>query len=310
MALEFTEEQLRFLMNDYYGGYKQRRVQRTQQTIGGRTVGAEGYTTGNNTGYYKNNPLWRSIGDELGININSTNDLSQLYQYFNENYINTNGKGKAEAEVVENSQGSPATQDTPALKPGEDGYAYEPTNNYANNANLNTDGTTKPPGNYDYSSYDEGKVLSEAKKGITTKFYNQAYGQTVDQGESMFGLADLAGNLQAGQSATDLLNYFDNTQSQTLAAEQRKGQGGIYDEVAALAEAETPVNLSKLGGTGGPTAKMNIPPAMVGKAGNAAGVRPKRSQASKYGRNSMGTSQFNRNSFDRRSALRIKGLNI
>ena len=308
MALKFNEDQLLNLTNDFYGGYKQgERARYEMRGAGdGRALRQTGYSNYLDTNYYKNNKNWRAIGDELGININSINDISQLYDYFNKNYL---GGGKNQEE--ESSGGS---SEPKALKPGDPGYTSEPTNNY--NPGTGVYGT--PEGEqvpqYDYSGYDAMAIANQVKKTgkVTTEFFNQFYNQDPEVGKKRFGHADLEGNLAAGISATDLLAYFDSNKQDTLNEDQRKGKGGIYDQVAGLAEAEAPLDLTSLPGAGGPVGKMNIAPAMVGKGGNASGVRPKRSKGSRYGRNSAGTSQFNRKSFGNSSTspLTIGGLNI
>ena len=308
MALTFSEEQLRQLMNDYYGGYRTRQKPRYEMRGAGdgRAMTQTGYYDQLNTDYYKNNSNWRAIGDKLGININSINDISQLYDYFNENYLKG---GSNKQEEVESAPAAPKE-----LKPGEPGYNSEPTNNY--NPGTGVYGT--PEGQqvpqYDYSGYDSMAIANQVKKTgkVSTEFFNQFYNQDPEIAKQRFGHADLEGNLAAGISATDLLAYFNSNKQGTLNDDQKKGKGGIYDQVAALAEAEEPLDLEPLPGAGGPVAKMNIPPAMVGKAGNASGVRPKRSKGSRYGRNSGGTSQFNRRNFGNaaKSPLTIGGLNI
>jgi hypothetical protein len=167
-------------------------------------------------------------------------------------------------------------------------------------------------GQYDHSGYDEAALLAGAAKDPTSGFYNKAYGQSPETGTKMFGHADLEGNLRAGQTGAGLLRYLDMNLDKLNEGQGQGVQGGIYETVKSLAEAEEPVELESYSGAGGPVGKMNIPAAMVGKGGNASGVRPNRSSGSKYGRNSMGTSQFNRRSFGNSAAssLKIGGLNI
>lgn len=301
MALTFSEEQLLQLKNDFYGGLKQ--TQRPRYVMAGAGDGRgyrqEGYSSSLNTDYYKNNSNWRAIGDELGININSMNDISALYDYFTQNYLGA-GDGKKKEEEAKEPE---------ALKPGDPGFTSEPTNNYANG--MNADGTPKTQ--YDYSKYNEGALLEKAASQISTGFYDQSLGVNPEVAVQRFGHADLQGNLAAGQSATNLLEYFNSTGGSTLNPDQKKGkEGGIYEMVAAMAALEEPVKLTPLPGAGGPVGKMNIPAAQVGNNGNASGVRMKRSNASQSGTNAYGTSQFNRRNFGnpQRSSLSIGGLNI
>jgi len=307
MALTFSEEQLRQLQNDFYGGYRTRQRPRYELKGAGdgRAMTQTGFYDQISTDYYNNNSNWRAIGDELGININSINDISQLYDYFNENYL----KGGSAKEKVESAPAAPKE-----LKPGEPGYNSEPTNNYNPGTGVYGTPEGEPVTEYDYSGYDAMAIADKVKKTgkVSTEFFNQYYNQDPEIAKQRFGHADLDGNLAAGISATDLLAYFNSNKQGTLNDDQKKGKGGIYDQVAALAEAEEPLDLEPLPGAGGPVAKMNIPPAMVGKGGNASGVRPKRSRGSRYGRNSAGTSQFNRRNFGNRAAspLTIGGLNI
>ena len=208
----------------------------------------------------------------------------------------------------------------PGLKPGDKGYNFTPDNNYYGTKGSGLPGQPgyesqqgQQPGTYDYSGYDSAEIAKGVKKTgqVSTGFYNKAYGQSVEQGQKGFGVADLEGNLAAGITATQLKEFFDGGGSGTLGAKQVKGTGGIYDQVAAAAAAEKEVELEELPLPKSPP-PMNIAPSAVGNVGNASGVRAKRSNSSRSGRNARGTSQFNRNSFNNRktSALTIGGLNI
>ena len=118
--------------------------------------------------------------------------------------------------------------------------------------------------------------------------------------------------MAAGISATKLLDYFNSTGGSTLNPKQKAGQaGGIYERVAGLAAAEKPVETLPLPEAPEPM-KMMIGASQVGNAGNASGVRSKRSTGSKTGRNSGGTSQLNRANFgkSKSSPLSISGLTI
>ena len=232
--------------------------------------------------------------------------------------------------------GEQAPPPPPGLKPGDKGYSYEPTNNYygTNGSNGGPYGNKDGPlgftdgdraalaqklgqgtqrQQYDYSGYDAATLSANTRASgqVTTGFYNKAYGQSPEEGTSRFGIADLEGNLGAGITATQLKDFFDGGGAGTLAADQQMGTGGIYDQVAAAAKAEEPVELESLPAPR-PPGQMNIGPSMVGNSGNASGVRAKRSNSSRSGRNTRGTSQFNRNSFGNRrtSPLTIGGLNI
>lgn len=216
--------------------------------------------------------------------------------------------------------GQPGEQ--PGLKPGDKGYNFSPNDNYGGTQGSGLPGRNGSPGiaggqqqagTYDYSGYDAGKLSAQVRGSgqVSTGFYNKAYGQSVEQGQSGFGMADLEGNLGAGISSTQLKEWFDSGGSNQLGAKQREGSGGIYDQVAAAAAAEEEVKLESLPTASTPP-KMIVPAAQVGNVGNASGVRAKRSNNSRYGRNSRGTSQFNRGSFGnpKTSSLTIGGLNI
>ena len=224
---------------------------------------------------------------------------------------------------IGNGNGNGMPQIPPGLKPGDKGYNFQPNNNYNGTQGSGLPGRNGAPGiagaqqqqagSYDYSGYDAGALGRQVKGSgqVSTGFYNKAYGQSVEQGEKMFGMADLEGNLGAGITATQLKEFFDGGGGASLGANQQAGTGGIYDQVAAAAEAEKKVETQELPAPKKP-GTMNIGPAMVGNGGNASGVRTKRSNDSKYGRNTRGTSQFNRGSFgnSKTSALTIGGLNI
>ena len=211
----------------------------------------------------------------------------------------------------------------PGMKPGDKGYNFSPNNNYSGTQGSGLPGRNGSPGiaggqqqqagSYDYSGYDAGKLSAQVRGSgqVSTGFYNKAYGQSVEQGQAGFGVADLEGNLGAGISSTQLKEWFDSGGSKQLGAKQKQGTGGIYDQVAAAAAAEEEIELEPLPTANTPP-KMTVPAAQVGNVGNASGVRAKRSNNSRYGRNSRGTSQFNRGSFGnpKTSSLTIGGLNI
>ena len=229
------------------------------------------------------------------------------------------GNGMGIGEQGPNGEQGPP----PGLKPGDKGYSYDPNNFYNGTQGSGLPGRNGAPGipgqqgtqqgNYDYSGYDAAAISAgvQGSGNVSTKFYNKAYGASVEQGESQFGHADLEGNLAAGITSTQLKEWFDNGGAASLGAKQVAGTGGIYDQVAAAAAAEEEVKIQK---APKPTAPppMRIPGATVGNAGNASGVRAKRSNSSRSGRNARGTSQFNRRSFGnpKTSALTIGGLNI
>ena len=243
--------------------------------------------------------------------------IEDEYRYMLENGFEGKGYGMGIGP-----DGNPVQQPSEpvGMKPGDKGYNYTPQNNYygtdgSPQGMQGTQGTQagRPPGNYDYSGYNAAAIGQGVKDSgnITTKFYNSGYGASVEQGESQFGHADLEGNLAAGITAKELKTWFDNGNSNTLGAKQQQGMGGIYDQVAAAADAEEKIALDALPTPSAPP-PMRIPGATVGNAGNASGVRAKRSNSSRSGRNARGTSQFNRRSFGNQKAspLTIGGLNI
>ena len=243
-------------------------------------------------------------------------DIEDEYRYMQNNGFVGKGYGM---DMGIGPDGNPVQQPSEpvGMKPGDKGYNYTPQNNYYGTAGSpqGMQGTQagRPPGNYDYSGYNAAAIGQGVKNSgnITTKFYNSGYGASVEQGESQFGHADLEGNLAAGITAKELKTWFDNGNSNTLGAKQQQGMGGIYDQVAAAADAEEKIALDALPTPSAPP-PMRIPGATVGNAGNASGVRAKRSNSSRSGRNARGTSQFNRRSFGNQKAspLTIGGLNI
>jgi hypothetical protein len=70
------------LRNDIYAGFRTKTA-----TIQGRQGkygrGPSSTKQVFNAGYYRDHPGWGSIGDKLGININSQNDVRQLFDYVN-----------------------------------------------------------------------------------------------------------------------------------------------------------------------------------------------------------------------------------
>lgn len=70
------------LRNDIYAGFRTKSVSvRGQRTKYG--YGPSSTKQVFNANYYKDHPGWGSIGDKLGININSQNDVRQLFDYVN-----------------------------------------------------------------------------------------------------------------------------------------------------------------------------------------------------------------------------------
>jgi len=68
------------LRNDIYAGFrtKTKTIQGRQGKYGrGRSSTKQVF----NAGYYRDHPGWSGIGDKLGININSQNDVRQLFDY-------------------------------------------------------------------------------------------------------------------------------------------------------------------------------------------------------------------------------------
>ncbi len=68
------------LRNDIYAGFRTKSV----SVRGRRTKYGYGPSSTKqvfNAGYYKDHPGWGAIGDKLGININSQNDVRQLFDY-------------------------------------------------------------------------------------------------------------------------------------------------------------------------------------------------------------------------------------
>tara|TARA_R110002050_G_C8821747_1_gene504473 strand:+ start:130 stop:855 length:726 start_codon:yes stop_codon:yes gene_type:complete len=70
------------LRNDIYSGFKTREV--TQYSNPNRWGGREMQTKDVfDSNYYKEHKGWGAIGDKLGININSKNDVRQMFDYVN-----------------------------------------------------------------------------------------------------------------------------------------------------------------------------------------------------------------------------------
>ena len=73
------------LRNDVYSGFATKSVERWESRGAGdgRANRHVGYDQVFNPDYYKEHTGWRGIGDKLGININSKNDVRQLFDYVN-----------------------------------------------------------------------------------------------------------------------------------------------------------------------------------------------------------------------------------
>jgi hypothetical protein len=74
------------LRNDIYAGFKTKSVPKYEMRGAGRDGRRSvqtGYSQQFDANYYKEHEGWRGIGDKLGLNINSQNDVRQLYDYVN-----------------------------------------------------------------------------------------------------------------------------------------------------------------------------------------------------------------------------------
>jgi hypothetical protein len=82
---DITAAQMDKLRNDVYGGFKTKDVARYEMrgAGSGRSSVQTGYDSVFNKDYYREHAGWSSIGDKLGININSQNDVRQLYDFVN-----------------------------------------------------------------------------------------------------------------------------------------------------------------------------------------------------------------------------------
>ena len=86
---DITATQMNKLRNDVYGGYKAKlsgspRYEMKGAGSGRRSVQTGYHAPGTNFDYYKSHAGWSAIGAKLGIsNINSQNDVRQLYDFVN-----------------------------------------------------------------------------------------------------------------------------------------------------------------------------------------------------------------------------------
>ena len=145
------------LRNDIYSGFRTK----TQQVRGRRTK--YGYAQGStkqvfNAGYYKDHPGWGSIGDKLGININSQNDVRQLFDYVN-GY-------KPPAPAAPAPQAAPTPQAAPAPEFEQRLQKIQQTNT------SNTDALMKQMA-ADRKSYED----LAAKQAASIKSYQNAFNQ-------------------------------------------------------------------------------------------------------------------------------------
>lgn len=112
MALELSDEQLRNLKNDLYGGYNTTTVRGKYQRTGRDSYNFGPSTQEVNYDHYRSGD-WQAIADQIGIsNINSKNDISQLFDYV----LGYNNKPAPAAESNNNTQNNnstPATVNNP-----------------------------------------------------------------------------------------------------------------------------------------------------------------------------------------------------
>lgn len=309
---------------------------------GGQTTGIPGF----NQRQTKASRTFGNIAKELGLKaVDSVNDIAAMYDYLgraNNRGSQASGGGSQNPGNVQGTNdvtvNNPATVTTTPEIP-DPITTYQP-GEYSPYSGMNTgviSGLYNRPQNIGmgdvYAATLSGFTINDianeinsgrykvgnparqavnaARSGVTSMFYSPQFvdwrnPSSVAQGQSGFGHADLAGNRAAGYSYTDILSYLDSNPGK-LNANQRPGiQGGLYEQIKAGAEGEMVTEYPEpelpktlmVGSTG------------LGNSGAAEGVRPKRSENSRSGRSSLGTSQYNRSNFGtRRSPLAI-GLNV
>ena len=83
MALQLNDSQLRNLKNDIYGGYNTKTVKGKYRRTGKSSYGYGPSTQEVNYDYYRSGD-WQAVANQIGIrNINSKNDISQMFDYVN-----------------------------------------------------------------------------------------------------------------------------------------------------------------------------------------------------------------------------------
>ena len=323
------------------GGYR---------TVGGGGIDYgfySGQSTSGMAGFnQKQNPTSRNfarIAQELGLkSINSPNDIAAMYDWLGRATASSEQKktnAASEPTPAEQASTGPTVNNVEtASDPGVEDVREDTERSRMDPGNLNRWGVRADRfgmrdlfGAYQ-SGYSQGDVygwlstqptfsngaspsggynpaapwyqgLQEISRGqISTKFFNPdvaAYDPGGNGGTDFFSRDDLIANRKGGFSDREIVAFLDANPNVLRAKNKKGAQGGLYETIKAglPPEPRDPTNYM-IGSTA------------LGNAGNASGVRPKRSEASQSGRSSFGTSQYNRSNFGTtRSPLAI-GLNI
>lgn len=217
-----SNKQLDQLRNDVYGGFKTRSIPRYEMrgAGSGRASRQTGYQDVFNPSYYKYHAGWSSIGDKLGININSQNDVRQMYDFVN------GYKPPAAAAAT------PAPAPPPANSPLNSSSVYQQPDQVANYD------PAKDPRAIKYQQDIDALKASNAKK-------NKSYNKQIDSLKSTINSTNTnfksLQQMYAKQQSTykDSINSVNSTWDTKFQAQNKtfgdmlSAQNTKYDNAAA-----------------------------------------------------------------------------
>lgn len=201
--LNFGEDVRRRLGNDANGGFRQRSVPiyGSRGAGDGRATRQVGYGQTTDVGYYANNSDWQQVASTLGINnINSMNDINQMYNFVNDSRYGaaSSGKKEEEAEADPNDGRYEVTANDPATQ----ATAGEPATYSNPGSNV---GEKQGP-----SGFDGSNISSFAGRS------------------DRFGMADLKGAYQSGYSQADVMAHLAGMQPISGDSGGYLASGGAY----------------------------------------------------------------------------------
>lgn len=207
MALELNDSQLRNLKNDLYGGYNTITVRGKYQRTGKDSYGFGPSTQKVNYDHYRSGD-WQAIADQIGIsNINSKNDISQLFDYV----LGYNNKPAPAAESNNNTQNN---NSTPATI----------NNPYADEIDKRT---TPGPTPKDFIDKFGGNKETYANSGLAAVKEAEKAGYSIAQIQQM----GIDQGISFGSGAQAYFNQARETQYQNQLAEMQRQQTAYLNDL-------------------------------------------------------------------------------
>jgi|13_taG_2_1085334.scaffolds.fasta_scaffold75826_2 hypothetical protein len=205
------------LRNDIYAGFRTKTA-----TIQGRQGkygrGPSSTKQVFNAGYYKNHTGWRGIGDKLGININSQNDVRQLFDYVN-NYRPAAPRAAAPKAPARSKRSKPKNLPTTSKPVTFDTSAYDAQIAKLGKSLAGLQNTLKQ----NQDSY--AKSLADQQSNFNTLFGNQ---------QKSFDQSMAAQTEKYDKNMSSLRNSLNETMSNKALPSVGVKTSGYSQQAAAL----------------------------------------------------------------------------